>query len=126
PVAEEVQPTASLWEDFIDIFFAPAQVFARRPEGRFGIALLVLAITSALVAFGTQIALGDAILGDMQRAIENAPGGAESPAENRAQMRSFSTVTAVIGALIAVPVSVFGAALVVWLLGKFVNSAAGY
>jgi hypothetical protein len=32
---------ASLWEDFIDIFYAPTSVFLRRREGKFGIALLV-------------------------------------------------------------------------------------
>lgn len=34
--------TASLWEDFIDVLYAPAQVFARRQTGRFGAALAIL------------------------------------------------------------------------------------
>ena len=94
PIVEEAPPTTPLWEDFVDIFFAPAQVFARRAEGRFG--------------------------------IQNAPGGAEMSAENLEQMRRFGTISAVIGALIVVPISVFLAGFVLWLLAKFVDSVASY
>ena len=40
---------ASLWEDFIDIFYAPTSVFARRREGKFGLALLVYVILATAV-----------------------------------------------------------------------------
>ena len=44
----------SVWEDFVDIFIAPAEVFARREDGRFGIALLVLAVLITVLAIGTR------------------------------------------------------------------------
>ena len=40
-VAETPPEKASLWEDFIEIFFAPSAVFARRRDGRFWLALIV-------------------------------------------------------------------------------------
>jgi hypothetical protein len=126
PIVEEAPPTASLWEDFIDIFIAPAQVFARREDGRFGIALVVLTLASALVAFGIQMALGDALLADMRRAMENAGGNAQISEENLAQMRTFGAIGAVVSGLIGVPLTVFVAAIVVWLLGTFVNAKGGY
>jgi hypothetical protein len=43
---------ASLWEDFVDILYAPRSVFERRREGKFGVALLVyVAIATAVAAF---------------------------------------------------------------------------
>ena len=45
--AEVVEPgpsKAGLWEDFVDIFYAPSSVFARRADGKFGLALLFLIV----------------------------------------------------------------------------------
>src|ERR671932_2052109 len=42
---------ASVWEDFIDIFYAPSQVFERRRDGRFGLALLVLALLTGILFY---------------------------------------------------------------------------
>src|SRR5690606_39925611 len=49
--------SASLWEDFVDIYYAPRQVFARREEGgRWGIVLLILVGLMALLYFaGTAV-----------------------------------------------------------------------
>ncbi|MEA2763160.1 MAG: hypothetical protein QOD47_2444, partial [Gemmatimonadaceae bacterium] len=58
--AVEVEPTpsqTSLWEDFVDIFYAPSSVFARRAGGKFGIALLFLAVACAILAFLTKNAM---------------------------------------------------------------------
>jgi hypothetical protein len=44
-------PQTSVWEDFIDIFYAPADVFRRRQNGNFWIPLLVVVLASAVLAF---------------------------------------------------------------------------
>ena len=47
PVA--VQPKASRWEDFIDIFYAPSSVFARRADAGFLLPMVVVTLlTGAL------------------------------------------------------------------------------
>ena len=47
PTATPAQPEkASVWEDFIDIFYMPASVFARRASGPFWVPFLVVAILS--------------------------------------------------------------------------------
>ena len=39
-----VTPRAAIWEDFIDIFYAPSAVFRRREHGNFFIPLIVITI----------------------------------------------------------------------------------
>jgi len=42
---------ASVWEDFIDIFYAPSQVFARRAAGSVWIPLLVVTIALSVIIY---------------------------------------------------------------------------
>src|SRR2546429_3167920 len=56
----EVEPTpskASLWEDFVDIFYAPSSVFARRSDGKFGLPLLLLIVIGVVLFFLTKNAM---------------------------------------------------------------------
>ncbi len=48
------QDKASVWEDFLDIFYAPAQVFRRRENGNFWIPLLVVTVLMALLVFANR------------------------------------------------------------------------
>src|SRR6266550_4239673 len=47
----EVAPTAAVWEDFVDIFYAPSYVFARRQNGNVWIPILVVTILMGTVYF---------------------------------------------------------------------------
>jgi hypothetical protein len=58
--ADAVEPApskASLWEDFVDIFYAPSSVFARRADGKFGMALLLLIVLGTILVFLTKNAM---------------------------------------------------------------------
>src|SRR4029079_18305172 len=48
PVSEE---RASVWEDFIDIFFAPANVFRRREHGSWVLPMLVVTLALTILGF---------------------------------------------------------------------------
>jgi hypothetical protein len=45
---------ASVFEDFIDIFHAPSQVFARRANSGFGVQLLIISLVAAALAFANR------------------------------------------------------------------------
>lgn len=45
---------ASVWEDFMDIFYAPAQVFRRRAGGNFWIPLMVVTLLMTVLAFANR------------------------------------------------------------------------
>lgn len=54
--AEPTPSKASLWEDFVDIFYAPSSVFARA-DGKFGKPLLFLVVVGAVLYFLTKNAM---------------------------------------------------------------------
>lgn len=45
---------ASIFEDFIDIFHSPSQVFARRANSGFGVHLLIISLVAAAFAFASR------------------------------------------------------------------------
>src|SRR6476659_3692268 len=51
---EPVPSKTSLWEDFVDIFYTPSSVFARRAEGKFGMPLLILVAAATVLFFLTK------------------------------------------------------------------------
>src|ERR687891_2558813 len=44
-------PRAAIWEDFIDIFYAPSEVFRRRENGNFFIPLAVITILCGVLFY---------------------------------------------------------------------------
>ena len=66
----DVEPTpgkAGLWEDFVDIFYAPSTVFARRSNGQWGKALLFLIIVGTVLFFLTKNSLQAAMDAEFAR-----------------------------------------------------------
>ncbi|HSL69152.1 MAG TPA: hypothetical protein VK864_02875, partial [Longimicrobiales bacterium] len=50
--APEAQPqTASRWEDFVDVFVSPGELFRRRANAGFGLAFLVLCVVSLVLYY---------------------------------------------------------------------------
>lgn len=114
---------ASVWEDFIDIFHQPSAVFERRREGQFGLALVILAVVTGILAFALHNGLApvmDAVMAKQQAAaLAKNPG---LSADQLAMMSGFAEKMSKFGAIIFVPiVAVIGGALI-WLIGKFVDT----
>ncbi len=59
--------SVGVWEDFVDIFHAPSEVFARRRAAGFWTPLLVIVVVATILAFGTTRILEPAIDADAQR-----------------------------------------------------------
>jgi len=104
---------AALWEDFVDIFFQPADVFDRRREGKFGIAMLVLSLTGALLYFLFMNALGP--INDAEIARAQAMSQSPTPEVGAEQMmEKFAAVLYVF----ATPFGAFLTGLILWVVGK--------
>ena len=118
PVTAE--PKASVWEDFLDIFYAPAQVFARRMDGKFGLALLILVVLSAVLWYAAAQVLEPAIAGEMRR------GMAQNPNVTPEQIAAFSGGIGqwiFLGtAIVMMPIFVLLTGLALWLVGKLFDS----
>lgn len=120
--AVEMEPTpsqTSSWEDFVDIFYAPSSVFARRTDGKFGKPLLFLVVACAILAFLTKNAMQPVMDAEFARRTaemmrKNPNVTAEQMASGRGLFETFGPIFFAIG----ITVSVFGTGLVLWAVGK--------
>src|SRR5216110_2201844 len=123
---KEVEPApskTSLWEDFVDIFYAPSSVFARRADGKFGLPLLVLIAIGAILFFLTKNAMQPIM--DSEFARQSAAAMRKNPnitADQMTTSRNFFQTVAPFFFAIGLTISVFGAGLVLWLVGKLFDA----
>lgn len=124
PTLQEAPPGArtSVWEDFIDIFYAPRQVFERRRGAKYGLVLLVLTILVTVLFFASQGPLADAYAAEFQRGMENA--SQQMTAEQMEQAQRMGSIFGTIAVLIGFPIGVLLIGLVLWGLGKMFGFAA--
>ena len=114
---------AGLWEDFVDIFYAPSSVFARRSEGKFGMPLLFLVLVGTALFFLTRNATQPIMDAEFTR--QSAAALRKNPSLTAEKVSSgrgiFETIAPVFFAL-GLTVSVFGTGLVLWLVGKLFDA----
>jgi hypothetical protein len=82
--ASEPVDKASVWEDFIDIFFSPASVFRRREHGSWVLPLIVVTLAIAIVSFASRGVLQPV----MDAEFERAAGASSSSAKPLARSSS--------------------------------------
>jgi hypothetical protein len=123
PVTAPAEPQASLWEDFIDIFTSPSQVFRRRQNSGFGMPLLVFAVIFAILVFGTKSLVLPAMDADIARqtakAMQSHP---EMTAEQAEKGRHMGEIIGPIAIVVLVPIMAMLTGLVLWLVGKIFDS----
>lgn len=122
----EVEPSptkASLWEDFVDIFYSPSSVFERRADGKFGLPLLILIVSAVVLFFLTKNAMQPIM--DAEFARNSAAAMRKNPnltAEQLAGGRAFFEKLGPIFFAVILTISVIGAGLVLWLVGKLFDA----
>jgi hypothetical protein len=118
--APRTTDSASRWEDFIDIFYAPSAVFARRASSGFLLPMTVVTVlTGALYLMNSNVwsLVMDA---EMSRAM--ARQSQQISEEQMQGIRRFSETMAKVGAFVFVPVGIFLTGLMLWVCGKFVDA----
>ncbi|MGH7651325.1 MAG: YIP1 family protein [Gemmatimonadaceae bacterium] len=125
-VVREVDPApakAGLWEDFVDIFYAPSSVFARRADGKFGLPLLILVAVGTVLFFLTKNAMAPIM--DAEFARQTAKAIAKNPnltAEQMATGRGFLEMFGPVFFAVGLTVTVFGTGIILWLVGKLFDA----
>ena len=119
--AETSQP--SIWEDFIDIFYAPSAVFRRREHGSVFIPLLVVTVLTGAIFYLNSGALQPLFDAEFDRqmaaAMRNNPKITPEVVEN---MRGFTSRVGQIGIFVFLPVGMLCVGIVTWLAGKLVDA----
>ena len=114
---------APVWEDLVDVFYAPRQVFERRRDGKFGVAFLIVLVLAAVLLYLTKPLLQpvyDAIL-EMSIAQARA-SNPQITDEMVGTMRSFSDKLLLPGLIFNLGLAVLLSGVALWLVGKLFES----
>lgn len=111
---------SSLLDDFMDIFYAPAAVFARREKSSFWIPLLIVSALVALVFVANRDLMEPIMDAEMTRAM--AKRGTQLTEEQMRAAKNFTGVLGMIGAIVFAPLGILLVGVVSWLVGKFFDS----
>ena len=119
--ASPTPETASVWEDFLDILYAPSAVFARRENGNFWIPMLVV-----MVILGTLFLVNGRVMdpildAEAQRglaAMADDPRITPQMREQMNQMRGVTNTITKISMVVAIPIILFLSGVLLFLVGK--------
>jgi hypothetical protein len=123
-------PTPSFWEDVIDIFVSPAEVFRRRQNTNPLPAMLFVALSIGLIFFATFNTLEPIFDAEFSRVtakmVASNPQLAQAGPDALNRMRGFQTATAKYGLSIIMLITMFMLGSVAWLVGKMFGSKQTY
>lgn len=120
PVADAPRVAkTSLWEDFVDIFYAPSSVFERRRDGRFWPALIVYGVGGLLLYFLFRGMWEAVTAAGFDAAMRNRTDlTPEQVAGARAGMERFGMIGGILQSLVFFPLAALITGLLIWLIGK--------
>ena len=118
--APRAEPKASRWEDFIDIFYAPSAVFARRASSGFLLPMVVVTVLAGALYIMNSNVWSYVMDAEMSRAL--ARQSQQLTEEQMQGVRRFSETMAKVGSFVFVPIGIFLTALMLWVCGKFVDA----
>lgn len=119
----EAPSPAAWWEDYLEIFFAPSRVFARREKSGFLLPLLILAVLSAALIIGLKGSLAPAIEADINRSMATVQQQNPQLTDDQlAQARGLQETIGTVAIIVMIPILALIIGLVLWLFGKFVGA----
>ena len=124
--APPAKPVAR-WEDFMDIFYAPSEVFARREHSGFGLPLLVVTVLIGVIAAVNMGVMQPIMDAEFTRATAAAmKKDPRVTAEQMQQFRAMGEKFAPVFAAIGTPIAIFFVGLTLWLAGKLVDAKQSF
>jgi hypothetical protein len=114
---------AAVWEDFLDIFYTPSSVFARREHGSFWIPMLVVSLFIGALVIVNSGVLDPIFDAEFRRRAEKVM--ADNPRvtpEMMEQQRGIMTTVGTAGGVIGTPFALLLIALLVYVVGKIVGA----
>jgi hypothetical protein len=113
---------ASLLDDFMDIFYAPSAVFARRANTNFWPPLLIISVLLGVIFFANRDLIDPIIEAEFARTMANNPQAQQMTAEQMAAAKSFAGTIGMIFAFAGPPIVMLVLGVVIWMVGKFFDA----
>lgn len=121
-MATTAAPTASLWEDFIDIIVSPASVFRRRERASWLVPLLIVTIAIGVIAFASRGVMQPVMDGEFERVAEGMRKNPQVTEDMIEKTRGFFDFSRTWGAIIFTPITIVVVGFMTWLVAKLVDS----
>jgi hypothetical protein len=120
--AAPATPRAAVWEDFIDIFYAPSAVFRRRENGSVFIPLAVVTLFAGAIFYLNSGAMQPIFEAEFDRQMAIATRTNPVPPEALERMRGFMVRMSQLAIFVFLPIAIFGVGISMWLLGKLFDA----
>jgi hypothetical protein len=111
---------ASLLDDFMDIFYSPGAVFARRANSGFWIPMLILTVLAGAIFMANRDLIDPIMEAEFARAM--AKSTQNLTPEQLAAGRKVAGTFATVGAFVGTPIVIFMVGVAIWWVGKFVDA----
>ena len=115
-------PSASLWEDFVDIIVDPASVFRRRENGNWLIPLVIVTVAVAIIAFASRGVLQTVMEAEFDRAADAMRKNPQVTEDMIERVHGFMLFSQTWGPVIFTPITIILVGFVTWLLSKLVDA----
>ena len=124
PSAQPVKPEkSSLLDDFMDIFYAPSSVFARRATRSFWVPLLIVTVLLGVIFIANRDLIDPIMEAEFARSMANDPRMAQMSPEQVEAGRRIAGTFATVGAFVMTPILLLALGVVIWIVGKFFDAA---
>ena len=122
PPASVPEESSGKFEDMIDIWYAPSQVFRRREKGGWGLAMITIAVLMTVLGIASQRAMGPIVQTMIAHSLQGTKDLTPEQREAAVNMGSKFQMVFAYGAILLVPITMFVVGLIVWLVGKFFDA----
>jgi hypothetical protein len=117
----------SVWEDFIDIFISPSEVFARRQNGNWFIPMIVVTVIVFAIYLGTRSLTQPAFDADFARGMAAAMRqNPQLTPDQVAKGKSVYETFFIFAAFFAIPIATLFVGLCTWVVGKLFDATIGF
>jgi len=113
---------ASLLDDFMDIFYAPSAVFARRANASFWIPLLIVSVLLGVIFFANRDLIDPIMEAEFARSMAKSPQAQQMTADQMETARKFAGTLGMIFAFAGPPIVMLMLGVVIWIVGKFFDA----
>jgi hypothetical protein len=121
PTAEPKKPEkSSLLDDFMDIFYSPSAVFARRANREFWIPMLIVTVLLGAVFMANRDLIDPIMEAEFARAM--AKSTRSLTPDQLAAGRKIAGTFATLGAFVGPPIAMLMIGILIWIVGKFVDA----
>jgi hypothetical protein len=118
---------AGAFEDFVDIFFSPAKVFARRAGASPAMPFFVVSILVVALYFVNRNVMSGIMEGEMAKGMAaRLKANPSVTAEQLESGKAFGMKVAQFGAIIFIPCGLLVIGFITWLVGKILGGSLSY